>query len=281
MIALALLVMAVQQAAPLDTTIAVQRDTRLEVSTSAGSIDVKTWERAAVRIVAKPSRGAVVSATLDGAVLRVTARSPQGRIDLVDYEITVPRRMDLKLGWSGGDVDITVHESEGAVEARNSSGTITISGGVGTILAESINGPVVIRHARGRVSARSGNGPVAVDSSSGDLDAESTTHHVTLTAIESHNLRAASVGGVVRFSGPVFPDGRYDLSSHSGSVWIKTPLPLDATVSVATVNGAFTTALPHDVVERRRRGIFTARFGDGRAQVSLESFNGAIVIEQM
>jgi DUF4097 and DUF4098 domain-containing protein YvlB len=168
-----------------------------------------------------------------------------------------------------------------APEARNSTGTITIAGGRGTIAAESIDGPIVIGHARGRVSARSANAAVAIDSSSGDVDAQSTSSHVTLTGIETHNLRAVSVAGVVRFSGPLFPDGRYDLSSHSGSIWIKTPLPLNATVSVATVNGAFSSALPYDIVERRRRGIFTARFGDGRAQVSAESFNGGIVLEQM
>jgi DUF4097 and DUF4098 domain-containing protein YvlB len=263
----------------LDTTIAVKPETRLEVSASAGSIDVKTWDRAAVRVVAKPSRGAIPLAALDGAVLRVSARAPEGRIDLVDYEITVPRRMTLKLGW--GDVDITVRDAEGAVEARNSAGTITIDGGRGATQAESIDGPIVIRRARGAVRARSTNAPVAIDSASGDVDAQSTTSHVTLTAIETRNLRATSVGGVVRFSGPLFPDGRYDLSSHSGSIWIKTSLPLNATVSVATVNGAFSSALPYDIVERRRRGIFTARFGDGRAQVSVESFNGGIVLERM
>ena len=279
MLGLALLVIAAQQSTPVDTTIAVQPETRLEVTASAGSIDVKTWDRPVVRVVAKPSRGAAVSATLDGAVLRVSARTPEGRIDLVDYEITVPRRMDLKLGW--GDVDIAVHGAEGAVEARNSRGTITIAGGRGTIAAESIDGPIVIRHARGRVSARSTNASIAIDSSSGDVDAQSTSNHVTLTSIETHNLRAVSIAGVVRFSGTLFPDGRYDLSTHLGSIWVQAPLPINATVSVATVNGAFSSALPYDIVERRRRGIFTARFGDGRAQVSVESFNGAIVLQQM
>jgi len=262
----------------LDTTIVVKPDTRLEVSAAAGSIGIRTWDRAAVRVVARPSRGGEPEATLDSAVLRVSAHSPGGRIDLVDYEITVPRRMALKLGW--GDVDITVQQTEGPVEVRTSAGKIMIDGGRGTISVETIDGVIAIRHAQGRITARSSNGAVAIDSSSGDVDALSTTSHVTLTAIETHNLRATSVAGVVRFSGPLFPDGRYDLSSHSGSIWVKAPAPINATVSVATVSGAFSSALPYDVVERRRRGIFTARFGDGRAQLSLESFNGGIVLER-
>ena len=263
----------------LDTTIAVKPETRLEVSAAAGAIDVKTWDRAAVRVIAKPSRGAEPEATLDGAVLRVSAHSPGGRIDLVDYEITVPRRMALKLGW--GDVDITVRDAEGPIEVRSSAGKITIGGGRGTVNVETIDGTIAIRHAQGRITARSSNGAVAIDSSSGDVDALSTTSQVTLTAIETHNLKATSVGGVVRFSGPLFADGRYDLSSHSGSIWVKAPAPINATVSVATVSGAFSSALPSDSVEQRRRGIFTARFGDGRAQLSLESFNGGIVLEKM
>ena len=273
------LITALQQAATVDTTIAVPPDTRLEVRAATGSIDVTTWDRAAVRIVAKPSRGAVVRATLDGAVLTVHAQSPGGRIDLVDYEIIVPSAMALKLGW--GDVDITVHDAQGSVDARNSTGKITIDGGRGTVAATSIDGPIVIRHARGRVTALATNAPVTVEDAAGDVDAQSTTSHVTLTGIESRNVRAASIGGVVRFTGTLFPDGRYDLSSHMGSIWVKAPAPINATVSVATVNGAFTSGIPHEIVERRRRGIFTARFGDGRAQVSLESFSGGIVLQQM
>src|SRR4026207_880653 len=97
--------------APFDTTVAVRADTRLEVSASAGTIDVKVWDRNEVRVIARPERGAVPYAELEGAIPRLRAGVPGGGFALVSWEITVPRRMGLTLGR--GDVDITVHGSEG------------------------------------------------------------------------------------------------------------------------------------------------------------------------
>lgn len=263
----------------LDTTITVRPDTRLEVQASAGSIDVRIWDRSAVRIVARPERGAVVSALLDGAVLRVSARTPSGGLDLVDYEITVPRRMNLTLGQN--DVDIAVHGTEGSVDASITSGKIEVNGGRGVVSLRSFQGPITLTGARGTVRAVSSVGPVTLRDVVGDVEAMSNSSHVTLVAVDSRNLRASSIGGVIQFSGPLHQDGRYSLTAHSGSVFVRTAVPVNATVAVATVGGAFASPLSYTVTERRRANIFTARFGNGGAQVSLESFSGALVLEEL
>jgi hypothetical protein len=265
--------------APFDTTVAVRVDTRLEVSASAGTIDVKVWDRSEVRIVARPERGAVAYAELDGAVLRAGARTPGGGFDLVSWEITVPRRMGLTLGR--GDVDITVHGTEGSVDASISSGRIAIEGGRGTVALRSFQGHLEVKDARATVTAESSLGRIYVGNVMGDVDVRSNSNHVTLENVDSRNLRAASIGGVIRFSGPLHPDGRYTLTAHSGSVFVKSAAPINATVSVATVGGAFSSRLPYTVTDRRRQGIFTARFGDGGAQVSMESFSGGLVVEEL
>lgn len=265
--------------APFDTTVAVRPETRLEVSASAGSIDVKVWDRSAVRIVARPERGAAVQAVLEGAVLHVQARTPAGGIDLVDYEITVPRRMNLTLGRR--DVDIIVHGTEGSVDASITSGKIVIEGGRGSVSLRSFEGPIELRGARAGVTAESTMGPITLRDIVGDVAVTSNSNHVTLQNVDTRNLRASSIGGVIRFSGPLHEDGRYALTAHSGSVFVQSGTPINATVSVATVGGAFSSALPYTVTERRRRGIFTARFGNGSAQVSMESFSGGLVVEEL
>jgi hypothetical protein len=246
---------------------------------SAGSIVVRMWDQNAVRVVARPERGAVVSAVLDGAVLRVNARVPGGGIDLVDYEITVPRRMNLTLGRN--DVDIIVHGTEGSVNATITSGRIEITGGRGDLSLRSFRGPIIVTGARATVIAESSTDSVTLRDVVGDVQAKSNSHHVTLTEVDSRNLRASSIAGVIQFSGPLHEDGRYTLTSHSGSVFIRTPVPVNATVAVATVGGAFASPLPYTVTERRRANIFTARFGNGGAQVSLESFTGGLILEEL
>ena len=273
-----LLALPIQQA-PFDTTISVRPETRLEVTASAGTIDVKVWDRIAVQIVARPQRGAVVQAVLDGAVLDVRARTPTGGIDLVDYEITVPRKMNLTLGRR--DVDITVRGAEGSVDASITSGKIVIEGGRGAVSLRSFQGPIEVRGARATVKVESTMGQVTLTDIVGDVDVRSNSDHVTLEKVDTRNLRAASIAGVVRFSGPLHEDGRYVLTSHSGSVFLKSTMPINATIDVATVGGAFSSALTHTVTYRTRTGIFIARFGNGAAQVTMESFTGGLVVEEI
>lgn len=276
MLAATLFILAIQQ--PLfDTTIAVRPETRLEVTASAGTIDVKVWDRDAVRIVARPERGAQVQAVLDGAVLDVRARTPTGGIDLVSYDITVPRRMNLTLGRR--DVDITIQGTEGSVDASITSGKIVIEGGRGSVSLRSFEGPIELRGARATVKVESTMGLITLTDVVGDVDVKSNSNHVTLENVDSRNLRAGSIAGVVRFSGPIHPDGRYTLTSHSGSVFLRSPQPINASIDIATVGGAFNSQIPHTVTYRTRKGIFIARFGNGAAQVTMESFTGGLVVE--
>lgn len=276
MLTATLFLLGIQQA-PFDTTIVVRAETRLEVTASAGTIDVKVWDRTAVRIVARPERGSEVAAVLYGAVLDVRARTPTGGIDLVSYEITVPRKMNLTLGRR--DVDITVHGTEGSVDASITSGKIVIEGGRGSVSLRSFQGPIELRGARATVKVESTVGRITLTDVVGDVDVKSNSNHVTLENVDSRNLRAGSIAGVVRFSGPLHPDGRYVLTSHSGSVFLKSPPPINASIDIATVGGAFSSPQSHTITYRTRSGIFIARFGNGAAQVTMESFTGGLVVE--
>jgi hypothetical protein len=276
MLTASLLILALPQA-PVDTTIAVGPETRLEVIASSGSIDVTVWDRPEVRIQARTERGARVEAVLDGAVLRVRARVPGGGVDLVSYEITAPRRMNLTLGRN--DVDIRVHGTEGSVDASITSGHIVVLGGRGSVSLRSFEGAIELRGARATVTAESSLGPITLGDVAGDVQVSSNSNHLTLVSVDSRNLRAASVSGTIQFSGPLHEDGRYSLIAHSGSVFLRSTTAVNATVSVATVGGAFRSPLPHTISERRA-SLFTARFGSGAAQVTMESFSGALVVEE-
>lgn len=257
---------------PLDTTLAVRPDTRLEVSLASGVVRVGTWNRDAVRLVAD-ARGRV-NVGLRGAVLRVAGANTT----VATLEITVPRRMALSLGE--GDVDVSVRGTSGEVIVSTHAGRIEVDGGQGVITLTSSLGEIILRNARGRVSARSTHNSVTLSNVSGDIEAGSTDKHVTLTRVDSRNVRATTVGGVVRFSGSFHTTGRYVFSTHAGAVWATVPLPVHATVSVATINGAFSTDIPHTITDRQRRGSFTVLLGSGSAQVLMESFSGAIVLKK-
>ena len=66
--------------------------------------------------------------------------------------------------------------------------------------------------------------------------------------------------------------------THSGSVFLTVPGPVDATLHVSTVSGAFATPFPMTRENGPRRGRFTVTFGDGAASVDVATFNGGIVV---
>src|SRR6185503_13841066 len=81
-----------------DTTISVSPGTRLKLENQGGDIVVHAWEKNQVRIQASHSRRPHVSVRLSGAVLSLEASADRGPSNMVDYELTVPSWMPLKLG---------------------------------------------------------------------------------------------------------------------------------------------------------------------------------------
>jgi DUF4097 and DUF4098 domain-containing protein YvlB len=260
-----------------DSTLNVPTDTRLEVTLSAGSIVVSGWNRPDVQVTGKTAGRTRLNIVLDGGVLRVTGRE-KGGVDVADVVVNVPKNMSVKLGT--GDVDVTVKDTDADVSVLNYRGTIDVTGGRGTISLKSTLGEVKVRSARGHVRAEATYENVTLEDVIGDVDVSSSSKHVTLTRVDSRNLNAQTVAGVIRFSGPLHADGRYAFATHMGSIWATVTNSVNATVSVATVSGAFSSALPYRVTDRRRQGIFTAVFGNGKAVVEMETFAGAMVIRE-
>jgi hypothetical protein len=257
-----------------DTTISVAPGTRLRLDLDAGRIEVRVWNRNAVRIRGTHAASTDIRTTLAAGLLSV---SVTGRgVAECDCALTVPPAMALTLG--GGDTEISVAGTQAEVVARNYSGKITIDGGRAKISGESTLGEVTISHARGRVSAKSLHAPIHVDDVEGDVEAEGSSNHVYLSGITSHGVSASTVGGVVHFAGRFFDDGHYAFATHMGSILITVAEPVNARFNVSTVSGVLSSALAHTRQDGQRRGRFTAVFGTGTATVEAQTFAGAILV---
>jgi DUF4097 and DUF4098 domain-containing protein YvlB len=270
--------LSVQSPGGIDTTIATGPATQLRLNASAGRLTVRVWDQSCVRIVATPVRGTVVRAELAANVVNISSVATAGRVDDADYQITVPRRMALTLG--SGDIAMDIAGCEGEVIAKNYSGRIAVSGTRGTLSLKSVLGEVVVENAVGRVSVQAQNAPVRLTDVKGEVQVEGSANHLYLARVDSHRLTASTVSGVIWFSGPFHEDGHYSLSTHSGSVFLSVPEPVNATIQVSTVTGAFSSAFPAKREEGPRRGRFTVKVGTGAAAVDVETFNGGIVLKK-
>ncbi len=231
-----------------------------------------------MRVVAVPQRGTEIGIDSSRALLAIRGRALRGGVDEATYEVTVPRGMGLLV--DAGDMDIDIAGAEGDVAARNQSGRITLRKGRGSASLTSVMGEIVVDGWSGSVVARTVHAPVRLTDVVGDVDVESSTNHLYLTRIDSKALTASTVGGVIWFDGRFDDRGRYEFQTHSGSIVLTVTEPINATLSVSTVNGAFSSEFPHTRQNGTRRGRFTVRVGSGAAAIDVQTFAGAIMLKR-
>jgi DUF4097 and DUF4098 domain-containing protein YvlB len=273
MMPLALGVMGALQATT-DTTFAVRGTPRIELRDVRGSVYVEAWDQPQVRIRAEHGSRDRVQVDDRGGVVTIRAVRDQGRPVAVDYRITVPRVVALTLTGTTADFHVTgvrgdirvesvegdlVFRDLGSVTATTVEGDITLDGAAGNVRVSSIDGDLIVRRVRG------------------DLIASTIDGEVTLEGIEASNVDVNTVDGDIRYDGVIRDRGQYRFATHDGDVTLLVPSSINATVSVATFDGDFESTFPVQVRPGGHRGHrigFT--IGNGRAQLEIESFDGAI-----
>lgn len=174
-------------------------------------------------------------------------------------KIVIRRVKAAKVHTTSGDVEI-----DGVTELASvvtTSGAIRASRSRKLLVAVSITGPIEVKCSAGRVDVSNTGAPIVLENIDGDVDAIATNSSVRLT------------GGV--------RDGaRYYLKSMSGRVEMVLPANtrgFDAVLSSyqgsVETDFKFATKLTADGAQNRR---VAGRFGNGKAQVLLDSFEGAV-----
>jgi len=272
---LAALTVAVMAAAThTDTTVAVRPGTRLELSNFGGSIAVSTWAKNSVRVVAEHSSRVEIQIEGSARSLGIEAVHTRGLPTTVDYQLTVPIWMALEL--SGVSTDISVERSGGDVKIESVQGEVSVTGGTGQVAASSVEGEVRVQGASGSIEVSSVNGSVHVERSKGPVVANSVNGEIILERIDSGDVDASTVNGTVSYDGALIEGGSYRFSTHNGDVAVTVPERANATVSVSTFSGEFSSEFPIQLNETRQGRRFNFTLGNGGARIELESFQGTI-----
>jgi len=145
-----------------------------------------------------------------------------------------------------GDIELVDTKVEGALEAGTISGTVRLR----------------------RLSARS----VAVNSVSGNVELEDVT---------SERIGAQVISGNINFSGDLQPNGRYELTSHSGNVRLAIAAGAGFQVEASSFSGSINTDFPITLQggqSGRRNRALRGTVGGGGAVLDLTTFSGTIHI---
>jgi DUF4097 and DUF4098 domain-containing protein YvlB len=269
-----------RQAPDTDRSENVARGARLSIDNFAGEVIVRSWDKDVLKVTARHSSRTKISIRNTPTAVAVSSSSNTG-VASVDYEITVPAWMPVKIDGTYNFVSIEGVQSE--VSASTTRGDITIKGGSGFVTARSIEGVISVDGAKGRISAESVNEGIKIANSSGDIVAETTNGDISLIGVDARSVDVGTINGDVAVETNLAGGGRYRITTHNGDIVLATPETASATISVRTYNGDFRSYLPlkgASPSDARRGKRVTFTLGAGSAEVELESFGGTIRIER-
>jgi DUF4097 and DUF4098 domain-containing protein YvlB len=273
------LILAMTILAPTDQTLQVSKGTKLDVNNFAGDVNVKVWDRDAVRIEVNHSDREVVDIKQGEQSLTVRSRSVRGGPPRsLDYTITVPKWMGISV--NGTYADVMLDGVGGDVTIETTRGDIKVSGGSGFVSLKSVQGEIVLEKAKGRIEVRAVNEGIRLAEINGDLSAESTNGSIVLDRIDSGNVDLYTVNGNISYDGPIKDKGLYRLTTHNGTIGIALADKANAMLTVRTYNGGFRSSFPLKLDDQNPRKRFTVTLGNGSAHVELESFGGTILLRR-
>lgn len=242
-----------------------------------GSIHLQAWDRDEIQLkVTKRAKGWGLDQTAEilkeiqvepiheGEILTVRAVWPnhwswRGRSASVQYEIKLPRRMNM--------------------ETTSSNGRVFASGLEGKQHYSSTNGKIQVQGSKGPLEAETVNGAVEIDGASGVLEVQTKNGSIRIQDLQGR-LRANTTNGSVRASFSAPPDGEVALSTTNGSVRLTLPAQTHADVVARTANGSIATDFPL-MVQGKIGKKLEGKLGEGGPPITLSTINGSIRISKL
>ena len=260
----------------IDTTFAFDRRGTVVVSAGDGEIIITAWDEPRVRVRARGDRSAL---RMDATTSRLTLDVARHRGDDVYFEVTVPVGARVSARATDGDVSVT--GTKAAVDASTQSGDLTVADAAEVVDLRTYSGDLSARNLSGNIEINTLNGDLEISGVRGDLEATSVSGDIDMRGIAARYVRAKTTSGDVIFEGMVDSIGRYELSSHSGSVSLVVPQNTGAVLTVGTYTGTIDSDFPI-TLKPGEQGFgsrrFTFEIGRGEARISAESFSGDIAI---
>ena len=214
----------------------------------------------------------------------------------IHIEVMVPRYAELELirvfrspvEVSGVETSVVVVgergevrlKGVGAAEVRTRSGRVEVEDVRGVADIFTVGGPIAVRRTQGNVLARTIDGRVELACVGGRVDVTNTDGFVSLAGIGG-DVDANTTSGDIAFAGALRADGRYELKSITGRVEAAVAEGGPGfSASLSSYRGAVSTdfelKLREDTSGEPVNRRLVGRHGDGRAQLTLDSFEGAV-----
>jgi hypothetical protein len=219
----------------------------------------------------------------------------------VHFELSVPRYVEIDLirVWYSevqitgvqtaisvwGDQSSVSLRKVGSVAARTRGGNVEVEDAEGFVSVKTTGGGVRMHRVKGNVNVVSISGPIEIKCVQGRVEVANTEAPIDLANIDGE-VKAAATNSNVRFTGGLRDDGRYDLKSMSGRVEMILPdntKGFDASLSSyqGIIESDFKLKTTQPVIEEHHGRRMIGRFGNGKSQIFLDSFDGLVRLSKV
>ncbi len=263
---------------------------RLDVDTDMGSIRVRTWDRNVVDVeVRRDSRGSgnvldfELAFNQNGNTVEVNGRGPRGigggRDGVsVQYLVTVPRRFNLDLETSGGNIEID--DLQGTADVSTAGGNLSFGRISGSIDARTSGGNVSIDGSDGNVDVSTSGGNIRLGPTGGTVDVKTSGGNISVDEVGG-TINAVTSGGQItaRIAGQ--PTGHCLLKSSGGPITVYLAEDIQVDLEAETSAGRVDTDVPVQIEGTIEKNRLRGRINGGGPALVLDTAGGDIRIRRL
>jgi DUF4097 and DUF4098 domain-containing protein YvlB len=242
-----------------------------------GSAVTVVNQRGNVTIKAAPGRQVVITAAVPNQQIEVDAGQKGNRIEVrthtlqrtdgrVDYEISVP--VDVSVRIDSGNGDVRVENVRGSVEVSNDAGNVEVRGSGTSVQVQTVNANINVhdtRQARVQLGTTGGN--------------------ITMVNVSGPGVTAKSTTGNISYTGDFNGGGSYSFINHSGEIGITLPASASVDLTARSVKGSVENDFPfqkkeHTPFIQNDGRSLAGTAGTGASSVEVRTFSGKIRVKK-
>jgi DUF4097 and DUF4098 domain-containing protein YvlB len=265
----------------------------IEVFNRTGSVRIVGWDRREVQVNGVLGRGAEgLEFESDGDDVYIGVelhgrRDPGGMEQEhqhgSDLEIRVPRGASIEVGTMSASVEII--GVEGEITAATVSGRVDVTGGPSELDVETGSGDISaeLTSSTLEIDLTSGSGAVDLRAEAAEVSVETVSGNIDIVGANLRDSSFDSTAGSIRFTGDLAGSHSYEFESFNGNIILILPSEVSATFDASTHAGGIETDFGFEPRASGRSPVGLSlefEVGGGNADVSIDTFNGAIEIRK-
>jgi DUF4097 and DUF4098 domain-containing protein YvlB len=274
---------------PIMKHVNVAPDATVEVSNVQGRVEVATWDKNEVELVAElESPKDELEFEANERYVRISVERPNGKYrhdddDEDDATLTLRVPKGIRLIADTVSADIAVSGLRGEQKLESVSGEVQTQAFDAPVRATSVSGEVSVVGNGGKatVSTENVSGSTTVGGIRGDYHGEVVSGEIRATVAAAQKIELNSVSGDIEIKAELTPTSRVNMESVSGTLTLKIKPPVNAEFDVESFSGDIDSCLGP---KARSTSKYTPGSelnytqGNGGARVEMQTLSGEISI---